>query len=269
MFKKLYILKNIIYEMKIINYNKFKFIEENFPAKLIKESTEFADMQLGQLSNPLGPGYGFATDPTMSVYSDDSSPYVDNYSRVSQMATDMGRIINDLRGSFSGSIGNKMDYFLEDIDDFKNIKILRVFINNNLKLDVFISYVFMDEEFFGVFRNFNGINKPKFDTDLLTDPRFRYIDKEYYIKLNNYFYKIIYNWFIPSPGDYKIMSDELKVKNSLGDNVILKKNSKIYLKGYNTDQDNDPFLIVKYKENIYKIIKNDYFFFKYWTDKVD
>ena len=254
--------------MKIINYNKFRFIEENFPVQLIKESTEFADLQLG-LSNPLGQGFGFATDPSMNIYSDGSSPYIDNYARKSQMATDIGKIINDLRGGFSDAFNNKFDYFLEDIDEYQNIKILRIFVNNNLKLDVFISYIFMDEEFFGVFRNFNEINKPKFQTDLFTDHRFPYIDKEYYIKLNNYFYKILFNWFIPKPGDYIVMCDELKVKNSMGNNIVIKKNSKIYVKGYNTDQDNEPFLMIKYQNDVYKITKNDYFFFKYWTKKID
>lgn len=255
--------------MKIINYNKFKFLEENFPNDLIKESTEFANMQISQLNNPLGPGYGWAKDPSMSIYSDDSSPYIDNYSRMSQMVGDLGRVMGSLRAAISSDMSSKLDYFLEDIEEYKNLKILRIFVNNNLKLDVFISYIFMNEEFFGVYRNFNGLNKPKFDTDLFSDPRFCYMNKDYYIKLNNYFFKILYNWFIPIPGNYVILSDNFKVKNSIGDNMNIKQNTQIYLKGYNTDQDNDPFLIIKYKDDIFKIIKNDYYFFKYWTKKTD
>lgn len=254
--------------MKIVRFNQYKFLDDNFPIELIKESSEFADMQMGQLSNPLGPGYGFAQDPSMSIYSDDSSPYVDNYSRMSQMVQDLGRVMKDLHNAMATPGASKYDYFLEDIDEYKSLKILRMFLNEQLKLDVYISFVFMDDEFFGVFRDFNGLNKPKLDTDLLTDTRFNYIDKEYYIKLNNYIYKIIYNWFIPQPGDYKVLSDDFKVKNSLGDNVLIKKNTNIYLKGYNVDPDNDPFLIIKYKEETYKIIKNDYYFFKYWTKKL-
>lgn len=255
--------------MKLIRFNQFNFLDKNFPAELIKESTEFADMQMGQLNNPLGPGYGFATDPTMSIYSDDSSPYVDNYARMSQMVNDLGRVMKDIHTALKGAGSSKYDYFLEDIDEYKSLKILRIFNNTELKLDIYISFEFMDDEFFGVYRSFNGINKPKFDTDLLTDTRFNYFDKEYYIKLNNYFYKIIYNWFIPEPGNYKVLSDDFKVKNSMGDNIVIKKNSRIYLKGYNTDPDNDPFLMIKYKEENYKIIKNDYFYFKYWCQKMD
>lgn len=255
--------------MNILKYNKFNFINENIPCDIIKESSEFGNMQMGQLSNPLGPGYGFTQDPSLSIYSDDSSPYVDNYQRMSRVVQDLSRVMKNLYGTNSTSISaHKLDYFLEDIEEFQNFKILRIIQNNKLLLDVYISFVFMEEEFFGVYRNYNDLNKPTLDTDLFSDPRFSYINKEYKLKLSNYFYKILYNWFIPSIGDYKIITDELKVKNSLGDNIILKKNATIYVKGYNTDQNNKPFLIIKHNDNIYKLLNNDFFFFKYWCKNI-
>jgi hypothetical protein len=253
--------------MKVMSYNKYNFLMENFPAQILNESSEFAQSQMNQVSSPLGPGYGFAVDPSMSIYSDGNNPYVDNYARLSQMVNDFGRVMKELQGVASTSFKNKLDYFLEDIEEYQNLKILRIFENTNMKLDVYISFDFMEEEFFGVFRNFNGINDPQLDTDLLSDPRFSYIDKEYYIKLKNYIYKILYNWFIPSPGDYKILSDTLRAKNSMGQNAILKKNVMIYVKGYNTDADGNPFIIIKHKDEIYEICQNDYFFFKYRTEK--
>jgi len=249
----------------ISNFNKYNFLKENF---MLTESTEFATQELGQLSNPLVPGYGFAKDPTMSIYSDDSSPYVDNYAKASQVVCDLNRILMNLYGEIGNAMSMKADLFLDDIEEYQNLKILRIFINPLYKIDVFISYNFMEEEFFGVFRNFNGINKPKFDSDLFSDPRFRYINKEYYIKLNNYFYKIIYNWFIPTPDDYLVLNQGLETKNVMGDIVVIPENSKIYVKGYNTDPDNDPFLMIKYKNEIYKIIKNNYYYFKYYVKKL-
>jgi hypothetical protein len=254
--------------MKVLSYNKYKFLLDNYPIEFLKESSEFAQSQMNQVSNPLGPGYGFAKDPSMSIYSDDVNPYIDNYARLSQIVADLGRVMKELQGPISTSFKNKVDYFLEDVEEYQNLKILRIFENTNLKLDVYISFDFMEEEFFGVFRNFNGINEPKLDSDLFSDPRFTYINKEYYIKLKNYIYKILYNWFIPAPGDYKILSDELKMKNSMGQNVKIKKNATIYVKGYNTDANNDPFLMIRYKDDIYEIGKNDYFFFKYRTEKL-
>lgn len=253
--------------MKIISYNKYKFLIDTWPLEPLNESSDFSNAQMGQTNNPLGPGYGWAQDPQMSIYSDGSNPYLDNYARLSQIVTDLGRAMKELQGTASNSLKNKIDYFLEDIEEYQNLKILRIFVNTNMKLDVYISFDFMEEEFFGVFRNFNGINDPKLDSDLFTDVRFNYMDKEYVIKLKNYLFKILYNWFIPSPGNYKVLVDELKMKNSMGQIVTIKKGVMIYVKGYNTDADNNPFILVKYKDGVYEISKNDYFYFKYWTEK--
>lgn len=254
--------------MDIIKYNKYNFILENFPSDMLNESSEFAQGQMGQGSNPLGPGFAQAQDPSLSIYSDGSGPYIDNYQRLSRTVQDLSRVMKNLYGAGATSISrHKMDYFLDDVEDFQNFKILRIFENPKLNLDVFISYVFMDEEFFGVFRNFNGIDKAKLDTDLFNDPRFSYIDKEYKLKLSNYFHKILYNWFIPSISNYKVMKDELDVKNSLGSNFIIKKGQSIKVKGYNTDADNKAFLMINFKDDIYKITGNDFYFFKYWCNK--
>jgi hypothetical protein len=255
--------------MKIISYNKYQFLLENFDFEKLNETSDFSNSQMGQSSNPLGPGYGWAQDASMSIYSDGSSPYLDNYARLSQIVADLGRVMKNLQGATANSLKGKIDYFLEDLEEYQNLKILRIFINTNMLLDVFISFDFMEEEFFGVFRNFNGINEPKLDTDLLSDHRFNYMDKEYYIKLKNYFYKILYNWFIPTPGDYRVLSDELKMRNSMGQIVNVKKTATIYVKGYNVDADNNPFIMIKYKTDIYEITKNDYYYFKYRTEKID
>ena len=111
----------------IIKFNKYNFLKENFfvnEDSLIQESTEFATQELGQLSNPLGPGYGFAKDPTMSIYSDDSSPYVDNYAKASQVVCDLNRILSNLYGAVGDAMSMKIDMFLDDIEEYQNLKIL-------------------------------------------------------------------------------------------------------------------------------------------------
>jgi hypothetical protein len=85
----------------------------------------------------------------------------------------------------------------------------------------------------------------------------------------NYLFKILYNWFIPTPGNYKVLADELKMRNSMGQTVTVKKGVMIHVKGYNTDADNNTFILIKYKNDVYEITKNDYFYFKYRTEKKD
>lgn len=255
--------------MNVLKYNKFNFITENIEENIIKESSEFGDMQMGQGASPLGPGFGYANDPSMSIYSDGSSPYIDSYNRMSLIVKDLTRVMKDLYNSGSLSISkHKLDYFLEDIDEYSNLKILRIYTNPKLTIDIFISFNFMDEEFFGVYRDYNGLNRPVLKTDLYTDPRFGYIDNEYKLKLNNYFSKILLNWFIPDTGDYLIISDQLKLKNSMGDIIYLKKGDKITVKGYNNDSNNQPFIIIKKEPEIYKLTNNDFYYFKYWCKKI-
>jgi hypothetical protein len=254
--------------MKIIRYNQYNFILENFPAEMIKESSEFIDLQTGLMSNPLGAGYGLATDPTMSIYSDATSPYVDNYSKKSQMVNDLSRIMKNMYGYMTTNIQqHKLDYFLDDIDEFKNLKILRIFKNNDLYLDIFISFQLNDDEFFGVYRNFNGISDPRLKCDLFSDVRYNYIDTEYYLKLNTYLFKIITNWFIPTIGDYKVLQDII-VKDSMGTAKTIKKGSFFKLKGHSEDNNGKLFIMLKYKNDIYTISGNDFYYFKYWTEKV-
>jgi len=241
----------------------------------IKESSEFNQYQLG-IDNAVGyfgPGYGFATDPGLSIYSPDSNPYVDMYARTAGTTSHLMTLIKQMNKEIADDhvFARKSDRFLEDIDEYKNIKILRIFENENLKLNVYISFDFMDNEFFGVFRNFNSnYNKPTFDTELLSDTRFGYIDKEYYLKLNQYLYKLVYNFFIPEPGMYKNLKQNCLVKDEeTGEQRFLKEGKIVEVLGYNTDENNDPFITLKIQDKKFNITGNNYFYFKYRFDPLN
>lgn len=250
--------------MTLINYNKFKFLKEE--GEYIKENSIFNQYQMGIEPTGLGPGYGFASDPTMSIYSDGSSPYVDQYARSSRMVNDISRVMNDLQGSIISQTAP--DYFIEDLDEYGNLKILRIFQNYSLKIDVYISFDFYGEEFFGVFKDFNGLKTPpNLNSELFSDPRYPYIDREYYLKLNNYLYKIVYNWFIPEPDEYVNKKDGLILKNDMGDLTEFKENKEFKVVGYNVDSNNNPFIILKHKDKIYYLDKTDYYYFNYWFEK--
>ena len=252
-----------------------EYIKKSEKEQLIRESSEFNQYQLG-IDNgfgggALGPGYGFATDPGLSIYSPDSNPYVDMYARQSGTMSRLMQIIKQVSKEMMDDhiFVRKSDRFLEDIDEFKNIKILRIFANENLKLNVYISFDFMEQEFFGVFRNFNASHtKPTFDTELLSDPKFSYIDKEYYLKLNQYIYKLVYNFFIPEPGMYKNLKEDCVVKDEMGQLKYLKEGKIVEVKGYNTDENNDPFIVLEIEGKKFNITGNNYFYFKYWYDPI-
>jgi len=250
---------------KLWNYNKFTFINNN----LIKEDSEFNQYQMGiGVQNPLGPGFGFATDPSLSIYgTDQDSPYVDYYRRLGGSINRLNQITNAAMSDIKQSIAlSKADNFLDDIDNFTNYKILRIFRNNSLHLDVFISFNFNGEEFFGVFKNFNWYSDTRLNTEMYSDPRFDYIDKEYKLKLSMYIKKILDNWFRPDKGLYTVLKENCPVKDELGNIRYLKINSLIDVKGIDMEKDGTPYIIMKQNEKKYYLKNNDYFFFNYWFE---
>jgi len=251
-------------ENKVLKYNKYNFVKENFK---LNESSELGDMQMG-LGGLAGPGFGFSVDNTLSIYSDGTTPYIDTYQRMSGIINDLTKVMRGLNDTIANSSTVKqIDLFLEDIENFQKLKILRIYPNNSLKLDIFISFEFNEEEFFGVYRSFNNnYKKTKLDSDLFTDPRMKYIDKEYYLKLSNYFYKVLYNWFIPKEGYYQIIDEQLIVDDYLGQKFKIKKDAIIEVKSFSVDKDNEPYIVLKYKNDSYMINKNDFYYFKYRTE---
>jgi catabolite regulation protein CreA len=241
---------------------------EDFMDFIIVESSEFNQYLMGgEVQTPFGPGYGFAQDPSLSIYSDDNRPYVDQYARsagtsnkLMQMSQKMAKdLFNDPR------FNKRSDIFLEDSVNYKNMKILRMVQNESLKLDVYLSFEFNEEEFFGAFKNFNGLNKPPALTcpELLNESRYPYIDREYFLKLNNYLYKKLVKWFKPESALYINLKDNNPVRDEMGRQFFLKEGKIVEVLGHNEDQNNDPFIVLKIKDKTYYIEKNNYYWFKW------
>lgn len=254
---------------KLWNYNKFKFLNDN----LIREYSEFNQYQLGidSHTNPLGPGFGFAIDPSLSIYgTDQDSPYTDYYSRTSSSVSRLNSISKSAFSDIDQSILRaKQDAFIEDLDNFSNFKILRIFKNDSYHLDVFISFYFGEEEFFGVFKDFDFSTNPQFRTDMYSDPRYFYMDKEYRLKLSKYLENILDNWFRPKKEFYKNLKEECPVKDDMGTIIHLKKNSTVSIKGVDYEKDGNPYIIMKQNDKKYYLKGINYFFFNYWFEEID
>ena len=256
----MYFLIFIYNNMKLLKYNKFKFLIENSQFSLFQ--------QFGLEPQQNGPGYGFAIDPSISVFGQEDSIFNNQYLKTPMMVnTLLGIIKNINKGNAVDYSKIKYDYFLEDADDLKNLKILRLVNDNNLYLDVYISFELYDEEFFGVFKKFNYIEREKLISDLFTDSEFTYIDIDYILKIDNYFYKVLLNWFKPELSEYKTLSDEFKVKDDFGKNITLPLDAIIKIVLIDNDNNNEPFIRIKYKEDFYIIDKINYYYFNYYFEK--
>ena len=252
--------------MKVLKYSRYSFLNNS-----LLEGSEFLQFQFG--IEPMGTAggggnYAFAQDPRMS-YNIQDSPYTDFYARQSGLVANLNQIVKNTRTQ-SDLIYKDTNAFLEDINLYKNIKILRIFENNNLKLDVFISFDYDGNEYFGAFKNFNGLSRPKFESEVFYEPEYQYrFDSPYKLKLGNFFYKKLEKWFIPEKGIYKNLKNENRVKDSMGKLFEMKSEQVIEVLGYNMTADNKPYVIIKVHDHTYHVENNDYYYFKWRFQKLN
>jgi hypothetical protein len=255
--------------MKIFKFNRYSFLNDT---NLIKEGSEFLQYQFGiePMGTQGGGGqYAFAQDPSSSYYNYQDSPYTDFYARQSGLVANLNRIMKGVRNQ-TDAIYKDVDPFLEDINLYKNLKILRIFENNNLKVDIFLSFDYDGNEYFGAFRNFNSLSKPKFESELFYEQEFQYrFNPEYKLKLGNFFYKKLEKWFIPSKGLYKNMKHDNRVKDTMGKLYEMNADQIVEVLGYNTDNNSKPYVIIKVKDHTYHVENNDYYYFKWRFEKIN
>jgi len=234
---------------------------------MITEDTEFNQYQFGVgNASPLGPGYGFAVDPSLGIYTDRDSPYTDYYSRTSGLVKDLMDVIDYTRGSKAMS-DVKFDYFIDDISKYENMKILRINENGSGWMDIFISFDFDGQDFFGVYKDFNKpYMKPVLESEIISGRHYDYMDKEYYLKLDNYLFKILENWFSPKKGFYKNHKELLPVRDSMGQEYDIKKNKVIEIVGQYTDENSKQYLEMKIDGELFRLAGNKYFYFNYWFE---
>ena len=241
----------------ILTYNQY--LKEN-------NGSEFGQYQFGIGPQSLGPGFGFAVDDKISIHSSQDSPYVNQYARTPMMINNLMSIVKNAYKTGNYYAVTKIDMFVEDLDKYTEFKILRIVRNNSLNLDVFISFVFDDEEFFGVFKNFNSVQREKLKTDMFSN--FSYMDDTYKIKLDNYFNKILNKWFSPKKGKYKTLKI-VPTKNEVGNISNLPNNCVVEVIYSTNDKDGNSYIKLKYKDEKYSLNKNDYYFFNYWFEPVE
>ena len=254
--------------MKVLKFSKYSFLNE----QVLNEGSEFMQYQFGlePMGTQGGGGqYAFAQDPRTSYFNYQDSPFTDFYARQSGLVANLNNLVKNIRGQ-SDMIYKEMNPFLEDINLYKNIKILRMFENNHLNLNVFLSFEYDEKEFFGVFKSFNGLGRPKFESELFFEPEYQYrFNSEYKLKLGNFFYKKLEKWFIPEKGIYKNLKPENRVKDTMGKLYEMNSDQIVEVLGYNMSSDNKPYVIIKVQDHTYHVEHNDYYFFKWRFEKLN
>lgn len=234
-----------------MSFNRYNFLNENWTTQPASEFSQFNSED----NLTFGAGYGFAVDRSISMDNTNDGAY-SPANKIGRLAS----IINKMNINPFAQLNKGIDYFQEDIDEISDIIILKTVINKSNDIDVFISFKLEEDEYYGVFKNFNK-DKIDFKCELFTDVERGYADMSYRLKFSNLFFKIISNWYNIKKSEYTALTDIILYDYILSP-ITVKKGQK--LKVIDCDIPKKE-IIVLYKDNRYTLRGNDCYYFKYRT----
>ena len=215
---------------------------------LIREFSEFDLQRFGETPTAQ------AEDPDLSHGAFDK--HIDNI-RISNVR--LNTILNTVKASSNNIYNSKKDSILDGMD-ITDLKILRMFPNNEIDLDVYISFKLDDKEYFGVIQKF--ITQPKVSTEAFTDPDL-HTTKEWAIKTKGTLIKVIKNWMNIPPSKWVALKDIQCTDVNTGGFVLIAKDTPIKVM-----RTLDNTIIVSHNDTVCELKGMNFYYFNYWFEKV-
>lgn len=204
------------------------------------------------------PGYGYAPTGFIGNEPKDPALSMNGYDKFkADMISQFNRLQSILRNVFSSTTYMGKSVFNFVIED---LRVFRIFRNNNGYLDIYIKFILDDDEYMGCFRDWSS-RHCKFESAVLNLTQIQ-IHLENKIKLIGIFKKVLTEWFIPVKNEYKTLK-EVKVYDSLGNIVYIPIDSIVTVEEVVTEDD-EPTIILLYNNKEYTISNLDYYFFHWW-----
>lgn len=176
----------------------------------------------------------------------------------------MGRI-NDIMNKLSGTntYANLRGKLALEHQDIKSMKILRITKVNSINYDAYITFVIGDEEYWGVIENLLNSNA-QLESEVFKDFDL-YQSKEWIIKIKGLVVKTLREWLKPEPGNYKLLNDDIICYSTeTGKQLSMKQGIDIELVRSHNDK-----IIIRYENDTYNLIGDNYVYFNWWFEKVD
>lgn len=221
--------------------------------KLILEFTEFNMQRMNPDSVQASM---HVDDPSLSTNA------FDKHQDVIRQA--MGRI-NDIMHKLSGSnaYANLRGKLALEHQDIKSMKILRITKVNNINYDAYVTFVIGDEEYWGVVENLLNTNA-QLESEVFKDYDL-YQSKEWVIKIKGLVIKTLKEWLKPEPGNYKLLNDDIICYSTeTGKQLSMKEGIEIELVRSHNDK-----IIIRYENDTYNLVGDNYIYFNWWFEKVD
>lgn len=221
--------------------------------KRIYEFTQFMNTK-GQDSNLQGM---FVTDPAVTF-----DPYnkhlIDNVA-ANKMLMDTMKSLMNTSDFFDNFFSSQSENFFH----IEELKIQRIS-KTNFNIDLYFSFVFNEEEYFGFVKNYNTPN-PIIKCELYTKYS-RIFTKEFGIKFNGMLLKAFKSFFLIKNGKYQVLKVVPIINIITGDISYTKLDSVVNV--INCSNDTIFIEINDSKEVTYKITNLDYYYFNYFFAKL-
>lgn len=172
--------------------------------------------------------------------------------------------INDILYNLSGTSAykNLRSKLALENQDVQSMKILKIVKANNINYDVYIKFVIDEEEYWGVIKNI--MNSPELSSEVFKDYDL-YQSKEWIIKIKGLIIKAIKMWLKPEPGIYKLLNDEIICYSvETGKQLKMEKGIEIEVV-----RSHDHKIIIRYENDSYNLVGDNYVYFNWWFEKID
>lgn len=231
---------------KILKFEDFALLENGSPAFALSGGYPRSSIYNHQIND-----YSLSSDPS-DRFTANMKSGIFRLTSVIKTFMDTGMLQTGEEGEFA------------DLSLLAEFKILRMFKNVNFLLDIYVSFVINEIEYYGVFKDFGGIKKPEFKSEIQLDPEY---NKNFFIKLEGTLLRALDKFFTPKKGVYTC-TENVPVQDKYGVKHIIKKDMSVKVEDVLNDEDNSYIkLDVKVDRNTNEtfFLKGlDYYYFNYW-----
>jgi hypothetical protein len=221
--------------------------------KLILEFSEFDSNRL----NPDGAQMAVSVDnPQLSINAFDKHE--------DAIRAGVSRINNILHSlSNTSAFRSLKSKFALENQQIQSLKVLRIVKADNINYDVYLSFVVDGIEYFGIIENIMSRDST-FKSEVFKD--FDLVQsKEWIIRTKGLIIKTLKKWLLINQGKYQLINDKVICYSvDTGRMVEIEKGAEIEVV-----RSFDNKIVIKYKNEYYNLVNDNFIYFNYWFEKID
>jgi hypothetical protein len=221
--------------------------------KLILEFSEFDSNRL----NPDGAQMAVSVDnPSLSINAFDK-----HEDAIRAGVSKINNILHSLSNT-SAFRSLKSKFALEQ-QQIQSLKVLRIVKADNINYDVYLSFVIDSVEYFGIIENIMSRDST-FKSEVFKD--FDLVQsKEWVIRTKGLIIKTLKKWLLIEQGKYQLVNDKVICYSvDTGRMIEIEKGAEVEVV-----RSFDNKIVIKYENEYYNLVNDNFIYFNYWFEKID